>query len=291
MKTTAEKTTITVTAKVNAPVEKVWQYWTEPSHIVQWNNASSDWHSPWSKNDLRTGGEFLTRMEARDGSSGFDFGGVYNVVKPLREIAYTMGDGRKVHVAFEQSGDYTTVTETFEAENEFSHELQKNGWQAILDNFKKYVESPFERLHFEIEIHATPEKISRLMLEDKYSEWTTAFNPSSRYEGSWEKGSKILFIGEENGVSGGMVSRIAEHIPSRFVSIEHIGYLQNGEEIVSGKEVEAWKGATENYSFTPVEGGKTLVSVDLDIVQDHKSYFLSTWPKALDRLKEICETE
>lgn len=290
MKTTAEKTTITVSAKIKAPIEKVWEFWSEPKHITQWNAASIDWHSPWAQNDLRAGGRFTARMEARDGSSGFDFGGVYDIVKPLQEIAYTMDDGRKVHISFEQNGDYTTVTETFEAENEYSHEFQKSGWQAILDNFKKYVESPFERLHFEIEIDATPEKIARIMLEEKYSEWTSAFNPSSRYEGSWEKGSKILFIGEEDGKEGGMVSRISEHIPSRFVSIEHIGFLQNGEEVTSGNEVEAWKGAQENYTFLPVEGSKTQVRVDLDITQEHKSYFLNTWPLALEKLKTLCET-
>jgi len=135
-----EKKPITVSATVEAPIEKVWEFWTVPEHIMQWNNASDDWHSPKSINDLRTGGKFLTRMEAKDGSMGFDFGGVYDVVIPNDKIEYTMGDGRKVVVDFTDNKNQTTIEETFEAESENSPELQQQGWQAILDNFKKYAE-------------------------------------------------------------------------------------------------------------------------------------------------------
>jgi len=135
-----EKKPITVSATVEAPIEKVWEFWTLPEHIMQWNNASDDWHSPKSINDLRTGGKFLTRMEAKDGSMGFDFGGVYDVVIPNDKIEYTMGDGRKVVVDFTDNKNQTTIEETFEAESENSPELQQQGWQAILDNFKKYAE-------------------------------------------------------------------------------------------------------------------------------------------------------
>ena len=138
---TQEKTVITVETNVNAPVGKVWKYWTEPDHITKWSFASDDWHSPWAKNDLRTGGAFSSRMEAKDGSFGFDFGGVYDDVQDKKYISYTMGDGRKVEIWFKPSGNTTSVVESFEAESENSVELQKTGWQAIMDNFKKYVES------------------------------------------------------------------------------------------------------------------------------------------------------
>jgi len=138
---TKEKTIITVENIVNAPVEKVWQYWTEPDHITQWNYASDDWHSPWAKADLHEGGRFAARMEAKDGSMGFDFGGVYDVLRKNEYIEYTIDDGRKVKVKFSAQGDKTKVTESFEAENTNSLELQKNGWQAILDNFKKHTEA------------------------------------------------------------------------------------------------------------------------------------------------------
>jgi uncharacterized protein YndB with AHSA1/START domain len=132
---------ITVQTTVNAPVEKVWQYFTSPEHITGWNYASDDWHSPRAENDLRPGGKFSARMEAKDGSMGFDFAGVYDEVKNNEFFAYTMGDDRKVKVNFKSLGDKTEVIETFEPENTFAPEYQQAGWQAILDNFKKYVES------------------------------------------------------------------------------------------------------------------------------------------------------
>lgn len=135
------RTRITIETTVNAPIEKVWNYFTEPEHITKWNNASDDWHTPSASNDLRVGGNFVYRMEAKDGSFGFDFGGVYESVDQNEYIEYTIGDGRNVKVNFFAQGNKTNVVETFEAEDTHSIEMQKGGWQAILDNFKKYTES------------------------------------------------------------------------------------------------------------------------------------------------------
>lgn len=140
MNTTAANM-ITVSAIVNAPVAKVWESWTNPVHIVKWSSASDDWHTPKAENDIRTGGKFMSRMEAKDGSWGFDFGGVYDEVIDHKRIAYTLGDGRTVDITFEEEGNTTKVTETFEAEAENSLEMQQSGWQAIMDSFKKYTES------------------------------------------------------------------------------------------------------------------------------------------------------
>lgn len=137
---TTEKTKITVEANINAPVEKVWAYWSGPEHITKWCAASDDWHAPKAENDLRTGGTFSTRMEAKDGSFGFDFGGVYDAVKTNELIEYTMGDSRTVSVIFEANDNNTKVVETFEAETQNPVEMQRGGWQAILNNFKKYTE-------------------------------------------------------------------------------------------------------------------------------------------------------
>ena len=138
---TSDKTVITVNATIFAPIEKVWNYWTDPKHIMQWNNASDDWHTPKAENDLRTGGKFLSRMEAKDGSMGFDFIGVYSIVEPYNHIAYAMEDGRLVDISFKVKNGSTEIIETFEPENENSVELQQAGWQSILNNFKKYTES------------------------------------------------------------------------------------------------------------------------------------------------------
>jgi uncharacterized protein YndB with AHSA1/START domain len=133
--------TITVETSVKAPVEKVWEFWNKAEHITKWNSPSPDWHSPRAENDVRIGGKISIRMEAKDGSFGFDFEGVYDEVIPNKTIAYTLGDGRKVRIDFATVGNETWIVEKFDAENENSLEMQRAGWQAILDNFKKYTEA------------------------------------------------------------------------------------------------------------------------------------------------------
>jgi uncharacterized protein YndB with AHSA1/START domain len=132
---------VTVQAVIQVPVEKVWKYWSEPEHITKWNQATEQWHAPWAENDLRVGGRFVTRMEAKDGSMGFDFSGTYNVVNMHEEIAYTLDDGRTVNIRFISRGNETEVIETFDAEDTNPVELQRAGWQAIMDNFKTYTET------------------------------------------------------------------------------------------------------------------------------------------------------
>jgi uncharacterized protein YndB with AHSA1/START domain len=140
METTTAFQKITIGATVNAPVEKVWQFWGAPEHITKWNSPSPDWHTPYAENDLRTGGKFVSRMEAKDGSFGFDFGGVYDEVIPNERIVYTMGDGRQAVNDFISEGDQTRIVIVFDAEHENPIEFQQAGWQAILDSFKKYTE-------------------------------------------------------------------------------------------------------------------------------------------------------
>lgn len=124
-----------------APLRKVWDSWTDPKHITKWNFATSDWQCSRVTNDLRVGGKYSARMEVKDGSMGFDFHATYNEVIELKKITYTMGDGRQAITKFEDLGGTTKVSTTFDAETQNSEEIQKNGWQAILDNFKTYVES------------------------------------------------------------------------------------------------------------------------------------------------------
>lgn len=150
-----------------------------------------------------------------------------------------------------------------------------------------------KKVHYQIQIQAPLELVYQQMLglKDKstYEQWTAFFNPTSTYEGNWEKGSKMLFIGtDEHGEKGGMVSEIAEHIPNRFVSIRHYGLMQSGKEIIDGPEVEKWANGFENYSFEAVDG-TTEVRVDLDTVEDFVDYMNEHYPKALEKLKTICE--
>lgn len=140
VKQLAENFALIVTADVKAPIEKVWACWTSPEHITQWRQASDDWHAPYAENDLSAGGKFKTTMAAKDGSMSFDFEGVYTAVDPLKTIAYTIVDGRKVRIAFSAQDTETRIVETFEPENTHSWEMQQAGWQAILDNYKSYAE-------------------------------------------------------------------------------------------------------------------------------------------------------
>ena len=132
---------ITVETVVNAPLKQVWDAWNNPADIKQWNTAQEDWHTTKSTVDLREGGKFTARMEARDGSEGFDFEGTYTRVVPQKAIEYRMSDGREVKVEFVERGGGVVVKETFDTENENPPELQRQGWQAILDNFGRHVEA------------------------------------------------------------------------------------------------------------------------------------------------------
>jgi uncharacterized protein YndB with AHSA1/START domain len=135
------KNTITVQTVVNAPMEKVWECWNKPEHITGWAFASDDWEAPASENDLRVGGRFKTTMAAKDKSASFDFAGVYTDVKEHKLIEYDMGDGRHVKVEFTELPEGVKIAEAFEPENTHPENMQRSGWQAILDNFKKYAEA------------------------------------------------------------------------------------------------------------------------------------------------------
>lgn len=150
-----------------------------------------------------------------------------------------------------------------------------------------------KKLQFKVSINASVTKIYDFMLginnKSTYEQWTSLFNPTSTYEGSWDKGNKILFIGiDEKGEKGGMVSKIVENIPYQFVSIQHCGLLKADKEITEGPEVEKWANGFENYTFEE-NNGTTTVIVDLDTTEDFLSYMNQTYPKALDKLKELCE--
>ena len=134
-------TKITIESIISASTKNVWDCYTLPEHITKWNFASDDWHCPKAENDLRVGGKLKSRMEAKDGSFGFDFEAIYDEVINHKKISYNLTDGRQVITVFENQNGKTKVTTTFDAETQNSVELQRSGWQAILDNFKKYVES------------------------------------------------------------------------------------------------------------------------------------------------------
>ena len=132
---------ITVGTTVNASIEKVWDIWTSPKHIIKWNSPSNDWHTPFAENDLKVGGKFKFTMAAKDGSMSFDFEGIYTIVENHEKIEYKLADDREVTIQFDDLGDRVKITESFDPETVNPLEMQKSGWQAIIDNFKKYTEN------------------------------------------------------------------------------------------------------------------------------------------------------
>ena len=146
---------------------------------------------------------------------------------------------------------------------------------------------------YKINISAPAGKVYNIMLgldsKKTYEAWTALFNPTSTYEGSWDKGSKMMFIGsDEQGNKGGMIAEIAENMPNRFISSKHYGIIENNQEIIDGPKVENWSGSLENYSFSEVDG-ITTITVEVDTNEEYMDYFDETWPKALDKLKELSE--
>lgn len=131
---------ITIQAVISADRQKVWEYYTQPEHITKWNFADPSWHCPSATNDMKVGGRYIARMEAKDGSIGFDFEATYNEIKAGEKFSYTMTDNRVVEANFKELGEETELTIIFDAENENPVDMQKQGWQSILNNFKKYTE-------------------------------------------------------------------------------------------------------------------------------------------------------
>ncbi|HLP73127.1 MAG TPA: SRPBCC family protein [Bacteroidales bacterium] len=287
---TLAKTKITVETAVNAPVEKVWDLWTDPRHVMHWNYASIDWHTPYAESDLKVGGKFFYRMESSDGKNGFNFSGEYNNIELYKHIEYTIADGRKVRVTFSPKGTGTRISEIFEAETANAPERQQEGWQAILDNFKRYAEYRNDIKHFEVDINAEPAKVyNALISPETFEQWSSVFSPGSHFKGSWSKGSKIRFIGSgKNGKEEGLIGRIRENIPDKFISIEYFGFIKDGVDTMCGPEVDDWQGALENYTLVP-GAGKTILAIDLDVIPEFSQLFEEQWPKALEKLKEICE--
>lgn len=289
---TSNKTIVHIETQVNASLEKTWQNWTSTHAITKWHTASPDWHTPQAEHVLEPGGKFSYRMEAKDGSFGFDFSGTFDTIRPNEFLGITLDDGRKMTVTFSGNEEQTQIKEAFEAEETNPVEMQRGGWQNILDNFKTYVESLNERvqLHFKTTIHATAEKVYETLTDtEKYKLWASAFFPGCYFEGSWEKGSKIHFLGvDENGEKGGMLALVAENIPGQLISLIYQGIIKGEEEITEGKEVEDWKGGFENYTLKEKDG-VTELTVDISAIREFQDFFSESWPLALTEIKKLAE--
>ena len=285
---TTTTTTITIEALINAPVEKVWELWTNPVDITNWSTPSPDWHTPRAMHDLKPGGEFVYRMEARDGSFGFDFGGRFDVVKPGHQLAYTMGDGRKANILFTQQDGKTKITETFDPENENPIEFQKAGWQAILDNFRKYAERVV-LVEFQVRVNASKKHVWETMLHPAtYNEWANAGWPGATYEGTWAEGEEVKFVS----ASGeGTLATLVAHKPYDLSHAKHMAVLlKGGAEDRDSELALGWIGTHERYTFTE-EDGVTALTVTITTTPEWAAMFSDGWPKALNKLKVMCEQQ
>jgi uncharacterized protein YndB with AHSA1/START domain len=282
----ATTTNITVQTTLHAAVEKVWKLWTNPVDITNWSTPSPDWHTPKASHNLKPGGEFLYRMEARDGSLGFDFSGTFDVVKPNTQLAYTIADGRKVNIQFEQQGNKTILTETFEAEEENSIEMQRAGWQAILDSFKRYVEK-YILIEFTIQIQTSKQKVWETMFHpDTYLEWSNAGWKGSTFKGTWAEGERMKFISPSG---EGTLVTLVSHKPYEYSHAKHIAVLLKGDvEDFESELAKGWIGIHERYTFAE-EKGVTTLKINITTTAEWEGMFNDGWPKALKKLKEICE--
>jgi len=282
------KESITIETTINSPLEKVWKLWNDPHHIKQWNAASDDWHTTQSSIDLRVGGKFSSTMAAKDGSMSFDFAGVYTAVSKTQLIEQTLDDGRKLRVEFSSENGKTKVVETFEPESTNSLEMQRGGWQAILDNFKKHAErlNTYEQLNFSITINAPKKKVWDTMLGiETYKKWTSAAWPGSYYEGEWKDGETLFFFGPDK---SGTKAKLVELRPYVFVKAEHVACFDKGKEDTQSEMAKVWIGSTESYAFTEKDGHTTL-DVTMHVTSGWADMFKKDWPKAMNKLKEICE--
>lgn len=277
---------IAIETMIKAPIEKVWNAYNDPIAITKWNQASPDWHCPYADNDLRKGGKLKSRMEAKDGSFGFDFEAVYDEVREYKKIAYTMGDGRQAITSFEKLDNATKIITVFDAETDNPLELQQTGWQAILNSFKLYIESRKD-LHFSIAINAGKQKVWETMLQPAtYKIWTDAAWPGSKYDGEWKQGARLKFTG---GGGGGTMALIEVCNPCDYLFARHIAIINSDGSLDTDSEMaKEWTGVKEAYQFTETDGVTTL-EVFIETFEKWTNMFDEGWPIALEKLKELCE--
>lgn len=291
---------------INKPKTEVWNY----VKLLRNQENFGVWY--------RMDSAMTKRYEGTDGTIGFVYTWESNKIGNGKQTVTNIIEGEKIESQLdfgfgEPANAYLSVEETSTGETLVKWGIWGKSpypWNLFnllfdagqdfdqgLQNLKEILElqktAAMEKLKFQIQINAPIEKVYKTMLGidniKTYEQWTETFNATSTYEGNWEKGSKIRFVGTgENGKRGGMLSEVVENVPNQFVSVRHYGLVQNDQEITEDPEVEKWANGYENYSFEE-SNGTTTVTVDLDAIKDFVDYMNTSYPKALEKLKEICE--
>lgn len=281
---------ITISTTINAPIANVFNSYLNPQDNLRWNTAGYGWTNDYAKIDAIAGGEFHIGYKSPDEKNDFDFNGKYIEIVKDKLIKSELGDGRKVEVNFEAEDEKTHVTIIFDAEEENSLDLQKQGWSAILENFKKFVERKSNPKNASITknivIQATKEKVWKMLLEDKpYRQWTSSFTEGSYYEGEMKYDGKIMFLSPSG---TGISSKIVVFIPNFQISFEHLGGVKDGIEDFKSSEFEGWKYARETYTLNGVDG-KVNLQIYVEVTKNEEQMMSDLWDKALAELKKMCE--
>lgn len=269
------KTTLQVSTDVAADPASVWTRFTVPGHIMQWNFASEEWHCPAAENDLRPGGVYRTRMEARDGSQGFDFEGVYDEVVPESRLAYTLTNGRQVKTEFSDQNGRTRVTTTFEPEDSFPIEVQQAGWQAIIDNFRRYVESEPERMVREqVTIDTPADTVWSIITHPRYArELGQQFDKNAYVRSDWQLGSAVEFVYE----------------PERIAATGTISELKPLELIRIDFDFDGFA-YYESFHFSSTEG-QTILTAEAGPYTHARDEHATVWSNWLQKVRELSEQQ
>jgi uncharacterized protein YndB with AHSA1/START domain len=283
--------TISISQNIKASPSQVFESYLNPKDNQRWQNAGGGWSTGFVNIDAQNGGRFEAEFKAADGVNDFVFGGTFDQIIPNQKINYTMDDGRKSEVLFEEiSPNQTKVSINFEAENQNSAELQQQGWNQILVNFKTFVERKVNPknaiLVKNIEIKTSKEKVWETLLDQQsYQKWTAIFCEGSYYEGEMKLNNKIWFLSPGK---SGLSSLVKVLIPGFQVSFEHLGAVKNGVEDFESPEFLGWKGARETYTLTE-KNGITNLEIYQDLTKTELEMFDKMWDKSLQKIKELSE--
>ena len=279
---------ISISVTIKSDIHTVWKSFTETKHIVNWYFASPDWHAPTAEHDFNNGGKFSIRMEAWDESFGFDYTGTYDKIVDFKEVVYTLDDGRKVDTSFMQTGDEIVVSQDFQADEGIDVEMQRMGWQGILNQLKKYVESKTVVFEVEADINASADTVWDCLTKNEiYKKWSKAFSPNSEFKGDWDKGKHIDYIDIGKGGTRALVEGVELN---KFIQQRHIATITAENEIdTKSDSAKHWIGTIENYTLKDI-GGAIRFTVHIECHEQFREFIESSWNTAILDFKRVCES-
>ncbi len=276
---------IEIEVLIKNSLDKVWEYWTGQPFISQWYSASDDWWTPWVNQNFQVDQGFVYRMEARDGSMGFDFSGVFTEIVDHEKIVYVLEDGRKVLTTFEERDGRILLKQAFDAEDQNSAQMQKDGWQAILNHFKSFCEGDQIEMSFRTVLGTNPNRVwEYLTLPRLYEEWAIAFSEQPKFVGQWVEGGTIDFIDFQEGGTRVQLDKVK---PFEKLYMTHIAMIDGQAGIVEDHpEAPTWVGTKENYDLELV-GKETILTIHIMCHPKYVDYLRNSWEKAVKLMTHV----